>query len=234
MLLKRKATTNSLKIKPILKYSNKYIKLKYEIFEHIGFEKKRKEILKTLPENSFAKKFYSNKNLYNEILLLKIGNEVIDISQDRREGSVDHDKKLLLKLSKKYDLSKAIQIHQHPWFGNNVASVGDVLSFLRTYKLWKIKRHYVFSMDTKLKECGRTRYELSEKLMNTLDQLSVAEIEKKYMAEIVKILGGRKSWDGHVKSSTRILNYIGIKEKIMPAEGWEFDYKKRFLVLSQE
>ena len=131
-------------------------------------------------------------------------------------------------------MSKAIQIHQHPWWGNNVASVGDVLSFLRTYKLWKIKRQYVFSMDTKLKECGRTRYELSEKLMTILDQLSIPQIEKKYVAEISEIFGEHYKYCRGQISDFRILNHIGIKERIMPAEGWEFDYKKRHLVLSQE
>lgn len=220
MQLKRKSATNSPKIKPIPKYSNKHRELD-KIFEHIEFEKKRKEILKTLPENSFAKKFYYNKNLHNEILLLKIGNEIFDISKDRTRGQVDNNETLLLDLSKKYDLSKAIQIHQHLAGAISTASAGDFLDFLQTYKKWGIKKQYVLPMDSNLKEMGRIRYELTPKLMKKLDNLSYEQIEVKYGDDIKRWFYGCDDHGGLSLGESRICEWLGIKETIKPAKGWK-------------
>ena len=56
MQLKRKSVTNSPKIKPIPKYSNKHRELD-KIFEHIEFEKKEKKSLKLYPKILLQKSF---------------------------------------------------------------------------------------------------------------------------------------------------------------------------------
>ena len=50
-------------------------------------EHKRKEIYEKLPDKSFSKKLYSFERLDKEIILLKIGKEVIDISFKRNKYS---------------------------------------------------------------------------------------------------------------------------------------------------
>ena len=145
-------------------------------------EMKRKEILATLPQNSFAKKLYSHENLNIEIGLLKIGSKVINISKTRNKRTVSLDLDLLNRLSKTEDLRKAIFIHTHILGNVNRPksanfSPMDFLTFIDYCHKFGISKFELTLLNKNLIEMGRIQIIFSPEFIEAIQKGDIEKIK---------------------------------------------------------
>ncbi|GEM_PF-3701010 len=177
-------------------------------------ENRRKEIHSALPEKSFSKKFFSFQRPDKEILLLKIGKEVIDISKHRAKDFVILNTILLDELSKKYDLKKATIIHQH--VNSNHISQEDFMSFCNNYKKYGISNFAIMLLDKEHNEIGRLGYLLTNKFTEKIKNKDLYQIRYDFF-EI-----SRLKWSYlDITSSSELLNQGIISKPILFSK----DYK---------
>jgi len=177
-------------------------------------ENRRKEIHSALSELSFSKKFYSFQRLDKEILLLKIGKEVIDISKNRGNKRVSMNIDILNDLSKKYDLKKATIIHQH--VNSNHISQEDFMAFCKMYKLFGISNFAIMLLDKEHNEIGRLHYLLTNKFTEKIKNKDLYQIRYDFF-EI-----NRLKWSYlDITSSAELLNQGIISKAILFSK----DYK---------
>lgn len=143
-------------------------------------ENRCKEILTKLPEKSFSKKFYSFNRLDKEILLLKIGKDVIDISKIRKKHGVTINLVILDELFKKYDLSKANLIHQHTE-GRIEISPNDLMIFCKCFKEYKISNFTILLIDKEYNQIGRLQYTFTDEFKTKLTSESLNYIYLEYL-----------------------------------------------------
>ncbi len=191
-------------------------------------ERRRKNISDKLPADSFLKKLFSNKDLHKEVILLKIGNEVIDISLIRDIDRTFVNGNKLHELGKKYDLSKATIIHQHIIEGIRKEGsfqfilVGkvDYFSFLGEYRHCKIRYNAVILLDTKLNPIGEVVYEITPQLQKKIDQMSSEEF-KIFQRNITdRNYNDVVNLQENIKRNEQYLRELGIKRKTVCAPGY--------------
>jgi hypothetical protein len=146
-------------------------------------ENKRKEILQSLPENSFARKLYSHENLNIEIGLLKMGSEIINISKKRKKTSVVLDKTILDRLSLTEDLSKATFIHTHILKDINNSqqaniSPADFVCFVDYCRRYGMSKFAVSIFNKELIEIGRIQLKFSKKFITEILKKSEKDLRK--------------------------------------------------------